>query len=384
VKPPRVQSFPRSAAYDHVTAWLPAYVNDHGKLPSYLTVLTYLREVHNLGSSSSTVKRILDGWQQIPANLQLLDAARQRVREQFLRTSAGAAPAIIDAGEGSAIPASLGAPGVPAADPLLAATLSSLRDSVRAEERRRAEQVADERVANIQAVSDEAVRQAKLSEERAVLLLQQAEAHRSAAEASAAERTRDADARVSEARIAMEALQKQHSGERAADRVAAAREAAQQVDEAVLPLREAIARLEQRLVDADARETALQGQVASLTEQLLAAERGAAAQHSEITRHWAGELSRSRDETAQVQTALRKAVAEKEDAVRLARQETTGAIVQSLNALRESVGGVNAVHNTHLGTITARIEELAGRVATLLQQDRSAKRPKSLQRQTSR
>lgn len=346
-------------AYDHIAVWLPTYVNEHGELPSYLATLEFLRTVHGLRSSSTTVQRALDGWKLIPANQALLAEAARRRSEQYLPSAAGSGPAMIEAGEGitpSAPPSR--SPGIPAADPLLAAALTSLRDSIRSEERQRADAAASEQVAQIRAAADEAVRQAKVSEERATLLLQQTEAHRAAAEAHAAERVREADARVSESRSMLVALQQQHAGERAAERAAATRDALQQVDAAVAPWRETITRLEQRLADAEAREAALHGRLAAVTDQLLTAERNAAAQYSEITRHWAGELSRIRDETTHAQTALRKAVAEKDDAVRAARAEATDAVVLALNNLREAVGGVNAVHNTHLGGITKRLADL--------------------------
>lgn len=362
---------PRSKAYDHIAAWLPGYVNEHGELPTYATVQQFLRVEHALASSSTTVKRALATWSELPANKALLDACRQRTRDQVMqRPDTGST---ISAGEDQSSPH----------DPLLATALTALRASIREEERRRIQADADAQIEQMRTTADADIRQALLAKERTELLYQQADRARLAAEAHASACAREMDVRVQDVKDGIAEFVKQLAGDHATQLQALEQQLEARTEAVAAPLREALAREEKRRHDLQAENTKLAETIDALQGKLLASEQSAAAQHSEITKHWAGELNRSREETQQAQSALRKAVAAKDDAVRAARTEATEAIAQALNALRESVGGVNAVHNTHLGAITAKIEELSVRVGKLVPPGGPVKRPKALPRETS-
>lgn len=345
---------PRSRAYDHIDVWLPLYVNEHGELPTYATVQQFLRVSHELGSSSSTVQRALNRWTAVAANQALLTAARSRVRDQLKASSAGVTI------EGSTTAAS--SP-TSTADPLLASALSALRASIREEESKRIHAEADKRIEEAQATADEAVRAARAAQEKAMLLLEAAEERQRRALERVVEIEGTCERRLQDAVASNERLMTSHIAERAAIRDELEKQTQERVAAACAPLRDQITTLEHNVKELIAANTGLTGRIEVLQGELLTSERNAASQHSEITRHWANELSRSREETKETQAALRKAVAEKEGAVRAARSEAIEGIIKALNDLRESVGGVNAVHNTHLGGISTRLDALTKAVA---------------------
>ncbi len=90
---------------------------------------------------------------------------------------------------------------------------------------------------------------------------------------------------------------------------------------------------------------------------------------------WLKEIATLRDKVVSLEKALLAERVAKDDAVRQARREITEAIAIQLKELAVSVGGVNQVHNTHMGGLRTQLEETIVRldhVATLLNQKNRA------------
>jgi hypothetical protein len=102
-------------------------------------------------------------------------------------------------------------------------------------------------------------------------------------------------------------------------------------------------------------------------EQSEAVEREArsAEQFRELSRTSGMEISRQRDKIAELEKALLAARVERDEAVTQTRRDITEAIAAQLKELAVAVGGVNQVHNAHMGGLRTQIEQAIARLDEL-------------------
>lgn len=84
----------------------------------------------------------------------------------------------------------------------------------------------------------------------------------------------------------------------------------------------------------------------------------ASEQMSETTKHWAAQVTALRAESSELAkklataaTALLTGKADHEKALARARQESIRAVSDEIKRLSDALGGVNALHNSHLGAV---------------------------------
>ena len=106
-----------------------------------------------------------------------------------------------------------------------------------------------------------------------------------------------------------------------------------------------------------------------------AREARASDQMSETTRHWAAQVTALRTEFSEparklagAETALLAEKADHEKALVRARQESINAVSDEIKRLSDVLGGVNALYNTHLGSVRSQVEALTVAVLSLVQQ----------------
>ena len=106
-----------------------------------------------------------------------------------------------------------------------------------------------------------------------------------------------------------------------------------------------------------------------------AREARASEQMSETTKHWAARVTTLRTELSELarklagaETALLAEKADHEKALVRARQESITAVSDEIKRLSDVLGGVNALYNTHLGSVRSQVEALTHAVMSLVQQ----------------
>ena len=106
-----------------------------------------------------------------------------------------------------------------------------------------------------------------------------------------------------------------------------------------------------------------------------AREARASEQMSETTKHWAAHVTTLRTELSELarklagaETALLAEKADHEKALVRARQESINAVSDEIKRLSDVLGGVNALYNTHLGSVRSQVEALTDAVLSLVQQ----------------
>ena len=119
-----------------------------------------------------------------------------------------------------------------------------------------------------------------------------------------------------------------------------------------------------------------------------ARETRASEQMSETTKHWAAHVTTLRTELSELtrklagaETALLAEKADHEKALVRARQESINAVSDEIKRLSDVLGGVNALYNTHLGSVRSQVEALTDAVLSLVQQidARTINLPEALQ-----
>lgn len=100
----------------------------------------------------------------------------------------------------------------------------------------------------------------------------------------------------------------------------------------------------------------------------------AAEQMSETTKHWGAQVTALRSEASELARKLdaaeRALLADKanhEKALTRARHESINAVSDEIKRLSDALGGVNALFNTHVGSVRSQVEALTEAVLSLVQ-----------------
>lgn len=303
----------RTDTYEKARPYIAEHVVNHGKLPTVDALAYWFSNEHGSTPSRETLRRVLLEFRTPAGESSPADASALSLAQTTLAQARKEANAEADK------------------------KLAIARETIERDANKRiaeAERAAAVRAEGAELDRVEAEGKAARAEERAKVLAEQSQ--RALADTGARNET------LTNALLAAS----QRISELIYERETALRHAA-----------EAIARMRSIESAHEACVKALQVQLVDLTRNSDEREARSAEQFRLLSHSSSMEISRQRDKIAELEKALLAARVEKDQAVSQTRRDISDAIATQLKELAGAVGGVNQVHNTHMGGLREQLEE---------------------------